>query len=456
MPRLRHAGNGGRENTQQARGQACEQPDGGWQVVQNTPGLPAQTYVLEPPGQPGRRGEHPSRRHCRAGPHPTSRHAAAIQLPVTVGGQPRQAFIEACPQPDGSWKIMQNTPGLPTQVYQVPPPASSSLPLRLLVPGRLRLSRILSLIGLAGTLVFWPRARSIVVVQRFHHFHYGFPRGFAHGFARGFGPSFGIARAGGGGGRRYAQRRGEIMSVQAIGQPVRREEDLRLLRGRGFGGEGRDGSDRAEDLLAEQAGVGGNVGQHGRARRSSRRRRPPCRRSARTRRAWSRRRRVRRPCRAGWRRSAGPTRGPCSVPRPTDSAAIFSVSLAVNSSATDSSTWKRFAATHDSPMLRILATIACSTARSMSASAKTRKGALPPSSIDSRSRRPDDCSISSRPTSVDPVNDSLRSRESSSSGFTTEPLRGRGEHVQHPVRQARIAQQLPERQASSAGSGSPA
>ena len=37
---------------EQARGQACEQPDGSWQVVQYTPGLPTQTYVLEPPGQP--------------------------------------------------------------------------------------------------------------------------------------------------------------------------------------------------------------------------------------------------------------------------------------------------------------------------------------------------------------------------------------------------------------------
>src|SRR5712672_4046080 len=37
---------------EQARGRACEQPDGSWQMVQNTPGLPAQTYVLEPPGQP--------------------------------------------------------------------------------------------------------------------------------------------------------------------------------------------------------------------------------------------------------------------------------------------------------------------------------------------------------------------------------------------------------------------
>jgi hypothetical protein len=36
---------------EQASGQACEQPDGGWQVAQNTPGLPAQSYALPPPGQ---------------------------------------------------------------------------------------------------------------------------------------------------------------------------------------------------------------------------------------------------------------------------------------------------------------------------------------------------------------------------------------------------------------------
>src|SRR6266480_1931572 len=37
---------------EQAKGQACEQPDGSWQVVQNTPGLPTQAYALAPPGQP--------------------------------------------------------------------------------------------------------------------------------------------------------------------------------------------------------------------------------------------------------------------------------------------------------------------------------------------------------------------------------------------------------------------
>ena len=33
---------------QQAVGQACQQPDGSWQVTQNTPSLPQQVYTLPP------------------------------------------------------------------------------------------------------------------------------------------------------------------------------------------------------------------------------------------------------------------------------------------------------------------------------------------------------------------------------------------------------------------------
>src|SRR5690242_20939478 len=43
-------------------------------------------------------------------------------VPVTVGGEQLQSIVEACQQPDGSWRITQNTPGLPPQVYTVPPP----------------------------------------------------------------------------------------------------------------------------------------------------------------------------------------------------------------------------------------------------------------------------------------------------------------------------------------------
>ena len=39
---------------------------------------------------------------------------------VTVEGQPRQAAGQACPQPDGSWQVTLDTPGLPQQVYTLP------------------------------------------------------------------------------------------------------------------------------------------------------------------------------------------------------------------------------------------------------------------------------------------------------------------------------------------------
>ena len=83
----------------------------------------------------------------------------------------------------------------------------------------------------------------------------------------------------------------------------------------------------------------------------------------------------------------------------------------------------RLAAMQDSPMLRILATMAPSTATSRSASAHTIRAALPPSSIEVRSTLSAACRSSTRPTSVDPVNDSLRVRRSASSAETTSPGR---------------------------------
>ena len=186
---------------EQAKGQACEQPDGSWQVVQNTPGLPAQTYVLEPPGQPAASESAAAPAPPLPNRSPPKQSAcSSYTAPLTVGGQPRQAFIEACPQPDGSWKVTQTTPGLPTQVYQVPPPSSSPYPYDYPYPVDYAYPEFFPY--WLGEPWYFGLAPSIVVVQRFHHFHHGFPRGFAHGFARGFGPSFGIARASGGGGRR--------------------------------------------------------------------------------------------------------------------------------------------------------------------------------------------------------------------------------------------------------------
>ena len=59
-------------------------------------------------------------------------------------------------------------------------------------------------------------------------------------------------------------------------------------------------------------------------------------------------------------------------------------------------------------MLRYLVAMAPSTAASMSASSNTMKGALPPSSSDIFLTVPAHCSMSSLPTSVEPVKLSLR------------------------------------------------
>ena len=72
-------------------------------------------------------------------------------------------------------------------------------------------------------------------------------------------------------------------------------------------------------------------------------------------------------------------------------------------------------------MLRILASIAPSTAASRSASPKTMNGALPPSSMETRSSCSEAWATSTLPTAVEPVKVSLRSRGSRMIGSHTPP-----------------------------------
>src|SRR5882757_5312901 len=53
----------------------------------------------------------------------TLRNCREFTAQVTVEGQQRQAVGETCQQPDGSWQVTLNTPGLPQQVYTLPPQA---------------------------------------------------------------------------------------------------------------------------------------------------------------------------------------------------------------------------------------------------------------------------------------------------------------------------------------------
>ena len=162
-------------------------------VAGPTPGQPqlAPTAGAQPPGVP---------------PVCTS-----YTVPLTVGGQPQQAVIDACQQADGSWRITQTTPGLPPQVYEMPPPrAYPSYPDANAYPGAYVYPDFSAYSdwgagpywGWAGAPWFFGLASSIIVVQRFNHFHHGFAHGFGHGM-HGFGHGFAGMRGGGmGGGHR--------------------------------------------------------------------------------------------------------------------------------------------------------------------------------------------------------------------------------------------------------------
>jgi hypothetical protein len=60
---------------------------------------------------------------AQGGPQGEPQNCHEFTAPVMVGGQPQQALGQACQQPDGSWQITLNTPGLPQQVYTLPPQA---------------------------------------------------------------------------------------------------------------------------------------------------------------------------------------------------------------------------------------------------------------------------------------------------------------------------------------------
>jgi hypothetical protein len=53
-------------------------------------------------------------------PEHTAPNCRDFTMPVVVEGQQRQAVGQVCQQPDGSWRVTQNTPGLLPQVYTLP------------------------------------------------------------------------------------------------------------------------------------------------------------------------------------------------------------------------------------------------------------------------------------------------------------------------------------------------
>jgi hypothetical protein len=191
---------------EQASGQACREPNGSWRVAQNTPGLPTQEYIVSRPDQVPTPANAAAPQPANPAPPPPATQTASTEpspppapppctsytVPLTVGGQPQQAVIEACPQSDGSWRITQTTPGLPPQVYDVPPPPPYA-------PYPYDYSDVYPdfFPYWWGAPWFFGLAPSIVVVQRFNHFHRGFGHGFMHGFMHGGFAAHGGGMAGG-------------------------------------------------------------------------------------------------------------------------------------------------------------------------------------------------------------------------------------------------------------------
>jgi hypothetical protein len=116
-------------------------------------------------------------------------------VPVLVGGRPEQAKIEACPQPDGSWRITQTTPGLPPQVYVMPAPAG-------VYPSAYPDEEDYFdywPYWTAGPW-FWGIGPTVVIVRHFRHFH-GFAEGhpgYGHPMPYGFGHAMAAAPGGAG------------------------------------------------------------------------------------------------------------------------------------------------------------------------------------------------------------------------------------------------------------------
>ena len=243
----------------------------------------------------------------------------------------------------------------------------------------------------------------------------------------------------------HAERAAQVVGVdvghEAVRGVVGRGHDLLL------GGEGRERGDRSEDLLARHARIRGDAGAAPWARRSTRPRRAPRRRSTPWRRGRPRRPRGRRPSAAPLRRSAGRPSTPSCVPRPTVSAAIFAgqagAELLDDRLRARRCGWPPCT---PPPCCASWRPSRPSTASSRSASSKTMNGALPPSSIDVRSTLSAHCASSTLPTFVEPVNDSLRASPERISGSITAPRLCAGHDVHDAVRQARLEQDGAKRQ----------
>ena len=76
---------------------------------------PPQAYVAPPPVYTP-----PPQAQAAPPPSPAPQNCQEYNSQINVGGVLQPAYGWACQQPDGSWRISQDVPGQPPQVYVVP------------------------------------------------------------------------------------------------------------------------------------------------------------------------------------------------------------------------------------------------------------------------------------------------------------------------------------------------
>ncbi|HEY2539815.1 MAG TPA: hypothetical protein VGI28_10020 [Stellaceae bacterium] len=176
---------------QHMAGPGCRPAGFASRLEERRPGFWTADDVAAPPGEVA--SEAPPA-IFRAGPSQTSTNAPACPsypLMVVISGEPREATVVACPQPDGSWQVTQYTPGLPTQSFTVPSePAAGSSPDDLGTGGDFANWGSAPAWDWAAQPWFFGFAPSLLVGQQFnrlHHFRHEFGRGEfgRHEFGRG-------------------------------------------------------------------------------------------------------------------------------------------------------------------------------------------------------------------------------------------------------------------------------
>lgn len=118
---------------QRMAGAACRPATLGNRLAERRPGFWTADEAASAPGQVAREARPASFSAALSQASPAGPPCTSYALMVVISGEPREATVVACPQPDSSWQVTQYTPGLPAQSFTAPPE-----PPRWQFPGRFR------------------------------------------------------------------------------------------------------------------------------------------------------------------------------------------------------------------------------------------------------------------------------------------------------------------------------